>query len=260
MSMSAPTANHLAEPPFELPFPVPPATAGRSPVSLRALLCFLCFLSVGLPCHSQDAPDARQILNTVRMNQTAQNRSLRGSLRTGGKTIPFTLVSSPGSIRYEFTDPSLILQLRLGAKDSRLEEVTKGSVEKVTPARYNTRVRDTGITYEDLSLHFLYWQKAAVEGEQTMVLQKCWIVRVEPDSPAESQYSKVLLWIGKNNGALMQAEAYDRNGKVIRRFKVISGQKTGEGLWILKEMRIESMTGSPADRTPTYLEIDGVDK
>jgi hypothetical protein len=85
-------------------------------------------------------------------------------------------------------------------------------------------------------------------------------VRAEPDSPGDSQYSKVLLWIGKNSPALMQAEAYDSNGKVIRRFKVISGQKTEEGIWILKEMRIESMAGSPADRAPTYLEIDGVEK
>ena len=228
--------------------------------SFRTFLWSLCFLTAGLLCQGEDAPDARQILKSVRINQAAQNRTLHGALRTGGRTIPFLLVSAPGSIRYEFTDPPLTLQLRLGPTDSRLEEVTKGSVEKVTPARYNKRVRDTGITYEDLSLHFLYWQKAAVEGEQTMVLQKCWIVRAEPDSPADSQYSKVLLWVGKNNGALMQAEAYDGNGKVIRRFKVISGQKTDEGLWILKEMRIESMAGSAADRAPTYLEIDGVDK
>jgi Outer membrane lipoprotein-sorting protein len=255
MSMPAPTANHLAESLFgRRMFPYP---FSLFPVSL---LCALCFLTALLPCQSEDPPDARQILSAVRINQAAQNRRLHGSLRSGGRTVPFLLVSSPGSIRYEFTDPPLILQLRLGPKDSRLEEVTKGSVEKVTPAKYNTRVRDTGITYEDLSLHFLYWQKAAVEGEQTMVLQKCWIVRVEPDSPGDSQYSKVLLWVGKNNGALMQAEAYDSNGKVIRRFKVISGQKTDQGLWILKEMRIESMAGSAADRAPTYLEIDGVDK
>ena len=257
MSISAPTANHLAESPFgswRFRFPV---SAVRFSVFL---LCFLCFLKAGFLCRGEDAPNARQILNAVRLNQSAQNRTLRGSLRTGGRTIPFLLVSSAGFIRYEFTDPPLTLQLRLGAKDSRLEEVTKGSAEKVTPARYNTRVRDTGITYEDLSLHFLYWQKAAVEGEQTLVLQKCWIVRVEPDSPGDSQYSKVQLWISKNGSALMQAEAYDSNGKVIRRFKVISGQKVDEGLWILKEMRIESMTGSAADRAPTYLEIDGVEK
>jgi hypothetical protein len=225
-----------------------------------AWLFFLCCAVLVLPSRAEDPPDAHEILKAVRINQAAQNRTLHGSLRTGGRAIPFLLVSTPGSIRYEFTDPSFTLQLRLGPKDSRLEEITKGSVEKVTPAKYNTRVRDTGITYEDLSLHFLYWQKAAVQGEQTMVFQKCWIVRVEPDSPGDSQYSKVLLWIGKNSPALMQAEAFDSNGKVIRRFKVISGQKTEEGLWILKEMRIESMTGSAADRAPTWLDIDGVGK
>jgi hypothetical protein len=252
MNMTAPTANHLAEPAGGPMF--------YHAIFLRVFLCSLCFLGVFVPCRGEDAPDAREILKTVRINQSAQNRTLRGSLRTAGRTIPFRLVSSAGAVRYEFTDPPLVLQLRLGAKDSRLEEITKGSVEKVTPARFDTRVRDTGISYEDLSLHFLYWQNAAVQGEQTMVLQKCWIIRAEPDSRGSSQYSKVLLWIGKNNGALMQAEAYDANGKVIRRFKVISGQKTDEGLWILKEMRIESMPGGAAvDRTPTYLEIDGVD-
>jgi Outer membrane lipoprotein-sorting protein len=256
MSMSAPTANQLAESLFGRRMPRQALSGFR--VSL-CFLCLLCFWTAVPFCLSEDAPDAHQILNTVRINQAAKNRALRGSLRTAGRTIPFRLISSPGSIRYEFTDPPLTLQLRLGPKDSRLEEVTKGSVEKVTPARYDTRVRDTGITYEDLSLHFLYWQKATVEGEQTMVLQKCWIVRVEPDSSKDSQYSKVLLWVGETNGALMQAEAYDANGKVLRRFKVISGQKTKEGVWILKEMRIESMTGSDADRAKTYLEIEGVD-
>ena len=40
-----------------------------------------------------------------------------------------------------------------------------------------------------------------------------------------------------------------------------AGQKTDEGLWILKEMRIEWIgRGQSADRTPTYLEIEGVEK
>jgi hypothetical protein len=31
-------------------------------------------------------------------------------------------------------------------------------------------------------------------------------------------------------------------------------------LWILKSMRIESMTSARGDRTPTYLDISGVAK
>ncbi len=223
-------------------------------------------LALGILCLSRfaaadDPPDAHAILKTVRVAQAAQNRALTGELRNAGKTVPFRLTMSAGVVRYEFTAPPLTLQLRLGEHDSRLEEITKGGTEKITPARFDTRVLGTDISYEDLSLRFLYWPRATVDGEQTMVLQKCWIVRVEPASPKDSQYASVKLWIAKNSGALMQAEAYNDAGKFVRRFKVISGQKTDEGLWILKEMRIEWVgAGQSVDRTPTYLEIEGVEK
>ena len=65
------------------------------------------------------------------------------------------------------------------------------------------------------------------------------------------------LWISKNDGALMQAEAYDHDGRFARRFKVLSGQKTEDGLWMLKQMRIEAATPARRDDlSPTYLEID----
>jgi len=54
----------------------------------------------------------------------------------------------------------------------------------------------------------------------------------------------------------MQAEAFDAADKLSRRFKVISGQPIGDGLWILKEMRIESFGGRSKEPTPTYLDID----
>ncbi len=210
---------------------------------------------------ADETPDAHAILKTVRVAQAMQNRALRGELRNAGKTVPFRLSMAAGVVRYEFEAPPLTLQLRLGERDSRLEEITKGGTEKITPARFDTRVRDTDLSYEDLSLRFLYWPKATVDGEQTMVLQKCWIVRVEPAAANDSQYGSVKLWIAKNSGALMQAEAYNPAGKFVRRFKVISGQKTDEGLWILKEMRIEWVgRGQSADRTPTYLEINSVEK
>jgi hypothetical protein len=55
----------------------------------------------------------------------------------------------------------------------------------------------------------------------------------------------------------MQAEAYDRADRFARRFKVLSGQKTSDGLWMLKQMRIEAANAlRRTDFTPTYLEID----
>ena len=224
-----------------------------------ALAAVLCFAQPA--AHAEEEPNAQEILKLVRLNQAADNRALRGSVRTGGKSVPFRLSSTGNTVRYEFGAPPMTLQLRLGENDARFEEITDGQAARIKPARYDDRVRDTDITYEDLALRFLYWTRATVRGEQTMVLQKCWIVRVEPTVPGDSQYSKVDLWIGKKNGALMQAEAFGKDGKLARKFKVISGQPIGDGLWILKQMRIEAPTNERfGDRTPTYLEIDGVEK
>lgn len=167
---------------------------------------------------------------------------------------------SEGTVRWQFADPPQTLILRLGERDSRLEEIGKGGAQKITAARADDHVRESDITYEDLAMRFLYWRDAVVEGEQTMILQKCWIIRVQPPGKAGSQYRRVKLWIAKENGALMQAEAYGADDKLARRFKVISGQKTRDGLWILKQMRIESTAAAARkDRTPTYLEIEKPD-
>jgi len=223
----------------------------------RPALILAATLLVADRAPAQDAPDAKAILKTVRVAQAVQNRTVTGRLRTAGKSLPFTLKMDGNTVRWDFTDPPQTLLLHLGENDSRLEEIGSKGSTRIRGARLDDKVRDTDISYEDLSLHFLYWPDAVIEGEQTMVLQKCWIVRVRPPAKNESQYGMVKLWISKADGALMQAEAYDHADRFARRFKVLSGQKTGDGLWMLKQMRIEAANPlRRTDFTPTYLEID----
>ena len=209
---------------------------------------------------AEETPDARDILRTVRIAQASQHQVLHGRLRTRGKISPFRMVIDGPTIRYEFREPPQTIQLRLLDRDSRLEEITRDGSERVSAARFDDLVRGSDISYEDLAMKFLYWPRATVEGEQMMLLRKCWKIRVEPPAKNDSQYSRVMLWIDKDTGALMQAEAFAGAGKFARRFKVISGQKIG-GTWLLKSMRIEA-PGLPGekDRTPTYLEIEGAEK
>lgn len=226
--------------------------------AVKSRLLLLSAMCAGSLARAEEEPDAHTILRTVRLAQTTQNRTFNGRLRTAGKYVPFRLVAAGGLIRYEFSDPSQTLTLRLQERDSRLEESIGGSTTRVGPARFDAKVRDTDISYEDLALKFLYWPKAKVAGEQTMLLRKCWKILVEPGAQSDSQYSRAMLWIEKESGALMQAEAFDPAGKFARRFKVISGQKV-DGLWILKQMRIEATSsGRSKDRSPTYLEVEDV--
>ncbi len=228
-------------------------TAPHVKMRLIALLSL-----IGSPLiHAEETPDAEAILKTVRIAQSAQNRTLTGQLRTGAKKIPFTLKMDGSAIRWDFTDPPQALVLRLGEKDSTLEEVGASGPRKVAGARFDDKVRDSDVSYEDLAMRFLYWPNPEVDGEQTMLLTRCWIIRVHPPSANASQYGKVKLWISKVDGALLQAEAFNREDKLARRFKVLSGQKTEDGLWMLKQMRIEATGGGrSSDLTPTYLEIE----
>lgn len=215
-------------------------------------------LLLALAARAEDVPDAREILQTVRVAQGAQDRMLTGQLRTGPRKIPFELTMRDGAVRWEFFDPPQTLVLRLGEKASSLEEITPDAKGKVAAARYDDAVRGSDITYEDLAMRFLYWVDAKVEGEQTILLTKCWQLVLTPGRSA-STYSKVRVWVAKESGALLKCEAFGRDGKLARLFRVVSGQKTRDGLWILKSMRIESATTRPGgDATPSYLEIDAV--
>jgi hypothetical protein len=199
-------------------------------------------------------PPAREILESVRLRQAQQQMELQGQIREGATIVPFRLTQTGPVIRYSFSKPDEALQLRLGDNDSRLEEVTREGVEKVTPAQFDHKVRGTAVTYEDLALKFLYWPNARVTGENSISLRNCWKLELKAPN-RQSQYANVWLWVDKEGGALMKLEGYDWNGKLVKRFTVVSGQKI-EGRWFLKEMRIEEFdpsTGKAGART--YLEI-----
>ena len=199
-------------------------------------------------------PSAREILESVRLQQAQQQIELEGQLRENDKVIPFRLTQTGPVVRYSFSNPDEALQLRLGENDSRLEQVTREGVEKITPAQFDEKVRGTALTYEDLALKFLYWPDARVTGENSIRTRNCWKLELKAPS-RQSQYSNVYLWVDKNGGALMRVEGFDWKGQLAKRFEVISAQKI-EGRWFLKQMRIEEFApGTNKVQTRTYLEI-----
>jgi hypothetical protein len=219
----------------------------------RTLICLLALAMSST--FAAPFPSATDVLESVRVRQAQQDLELEGEIREGATVVPFRLTQTGPVIRYSFSKPDEALQLRLGDNDSRLEEITKSGVEKITSAQFDHRVRGTSITYEDLSLRFLYWQTGRVTGENMVRTVDCW--KLEMKAPSrQSQDSNVWLWVGKENGALMKMEAYDWNAKLSKYFEVVSGQKI-EGRWFLKQMRIEERDpGTGKVKTRTYLEIN----
>jgi hypothetical protein len=217
-------------------------------------LSFVIFLAVGSVLFAAAPPSAKEILDSVRMLESRQQIDLDGQLREDEKVIPFRLTQTGPVIRYSFTDPDQVLELRLGENGSRLDLVTDTGAEKFSPEKLGEKIRGTVVTYEDLALKFLYWPNARVLGDETVRTRSCWKLQVTADG-RDSQYWYVLLWVDKASGALMRMEGYDWNGKLAKRFEVISAQKI-DNRWFLKQMRVEEMrSGTNKVLARTYLEI-----
>ena len=188
------------------------------------------------------------------MRQAQQQIDLQGQLRQDALVVPFRLVQNGPLIRYSFSNPDEVLQLRLGENSSRLDIVTDNDTEKPVASRLSEKVRGTGISYEDLALKFLYWPKASVVSEQEIRTRKCWKLQLLAPS-RESQYGTIWLWVDKDSGALMRMEGYDWGGRLTKRFEVVSAQKI-DNRWFLKQMRVEELQpGTNHVESRTYLEI-----
>ena len=217
-------------------------------------LSFVISLAVGGALFAAAPPSAKEILDSVRMLESRQQIDLDGQLRENEKVIPFHLTQAGPLIRYSFADPDEVLELRLGENGSRLDLVTDTGTEKFAAEKLKENVRDTGITYEDLALKFLYWENARVLGDETVRTRSCWKLQVVAPS-RDSQYWNVVIWVDKASGALMRMEGYDWNGKLMKRFEVISAQKI-DNRWFLKQMRVEELQpGTNKVQARTYLEI-----
>ncbi|MBV8213038.1 MAG: outer membrane lipoprotein-sorting protein [Verrucomicrobia bacterium] len=198
---------------------------------------------------------AAQILNGIRLADISQE--LDGRLRKqDGTIIPFRLRAGGDELIFTFTNPTEVLRLTLDDNGSNLTLQAGDRERVISGARLNEAVRGTDITYQDLALRFLYWKNSRVEGEQNIRTFPCWMILLQQNNPSIA-YASVRVWVAKQSGALLRAEAFDGQSRLTKKFEVISGQKI-EGKWFLKQMRIERYdpaSGALASRT--YLEISG---
>ena len=192
-------------------------------------------------------------MRLVRLSYALQDSKLTGKLRDDdtGRQEAFTLTMSQMVIRFLFTNPKHVVHLDLAAEPPLLREVKPGGAAEVPMSQYGDKVRGFDLNYEDLSLRFLYWPKPKLMGEENVAIgQKAWKIRVTtPD--AKGPYGTVDLWIHQGSGGMAKMEGWDKQGRLIRRYKINSVQKVGE-THIPKEMRIESVdptSGKTSSRT-----------
>ena len=200
--------------------------------------CFI-FLSLVLSCTASSKPSAEELLHEARLRPTTHPITLAAEIRGAEEPLPLTFKIEKGQIEYQLHDPEETISLKLGANTSSLSETKKGASNLVTQEKRYQEIRNTGVTYDDLSLGFLYWPHPRFTGSQQLRGTKASIVELTPPAEDQDHYGSARIWIDQNSGAPLRMEGFDKNGNLLKRFEVISAQKIDD-LWTLKEMRIET--------------------
>ena len=201
--------------------------------------------------------DAESILREARLTPTLRPAVLEATIRDEDARTPIRIGLKDGVISYLFEGQDRELLLRLGGESTILSERIGGRTMPVTGAKLHDPVGGTGLSYQDLSLGFLYWPRPELKGEDTVGIRRCW--KIDLQAPAnEPVYGVARVWIDKEFGGILKIEAYDKTGLLLRRFQLISPQKI-DGLWILKQMRIEGFEpGKSGAVSRHYLEVSGL--
>ncbi len=199
--------------------------------------------------------DAASILRSVRAAQASMHETFQGKLRRGSRSLAYRMVIDGPVLRFEFPaaegkDPQTVV-IRSGSFDATLE--VRDAAGKLLSVRFHEEVAGMGISYEDLALRFLFWPGATLEGEERLMLSKCWKIRVKRPKASASAYEEVVLWVSQSNGAFLKSEAYGEHGVLVRRLTVRSVQTIG-GATALKQLRAESPNEGG---DPSYLDVEG---
>jgi len=227
-----------------------------------ALVCLGAAAPIALAQENKESPfgksldqlNAEEILRLVRYSYTLQDQEFDARLRKESGFIPFKLSLKPNYIRFRFDNPPQAVHLDTSAEQLILREVVEGSNAPVPVARYGEFIRGTDITYEDLSMRFIYWPSPQILGNELIKTRPSWKLRLKnPD--ARGPYSYVDVWIDKGSGGMIKLEGYshDAQPRLLKEFEVSHGRKIGD-IWIADVVRVRSFDKGEKQGT-TYLEI-----
>jgi len=104
------------------------------------------------------------------------------------------------------------------------------------------QVWDTGLTWSDLSLDFLWWEGAKVLERDRVKNRSAFVAEIR-SPPERPEIDTVKLWIDERALFIVRAELMDSEGKLLKRIEVDSIKKVREDFWMVKDLVILDRAG-----------------
>lgn len=214
----------------------------------------------------QTPRSADELLQHMRESMVVgqSDKDVLGSIRKGSQKIPFSLSPRGETIvfQYKQADAWQRFDVHIGDKKVDLLQVNNGKAVVMAPANYAKSIAGTDVTYEDLSLRFLYWKGGTIlpdSADSRIKGRDCYIVQVPNPTPGVGQFATVRMWIDKENGTVWQVDGYGTDGKLRKRFTITSVKRLSDGSWFFKQMKMEVRDPQSGRTTALdYLEMDDI--
>ena len=215
----------------------PPTTPGQEGQALAANLC------ARRP--AQDFNWEGVLSVKTRSGQVAQIPvTLEVKLEPGGWRDVYEASVTNGGFREKLViiheDPGVIRYLRArGRTGEPLGELAPVSAEQLCQS-----FAQTDFSLLDLGLDFFRWPGQAVVRKEIRRTRDCIILDSIPAAVSPAGYSRVRSWVDKEEGGVLDAEAYDYQQNLLKKFSVNKIAKVN-GQYRVKELEIRNLlTGS----------------
>lgn len=207
------------------------------------------------PLHAQQ-PDAEAMIRGIRLSATLQQMALDGNIRKDGqKDTPVQLFVEKNNMQFRLSNGERF-HIRMGDESAELLTVQdNGATQRFPDSRLVLPIGGTDVTYEDLTLRFLYWPGAKLEGEEKIDGEDCYRVRIN-NPGKQGAFGAVYVWVHKKYGAFWRIKAYGRNGKPIKQFQVSKVMQIpgGKG-YTIERMQISTLKEDERVASITYLDF-----
>ncbi|WFB36301.1 outer membrane lipoprotein-sorting protein [Kiritimatiellota bacterium B12222] len=98
-------------------------------------------------------------------------------------------------------------------------------------------VIDTGLTWSDMSLDFLWWPGAKALERDIVKTRSSVVLEIEAP-PGRDDVDMLKLWVDERALFIVRAEFYDAEGELLRRIEVDKIKKVNEELWMVQDLMI----------------------
>ena len=200
-------------------------------------------------CISSSLPAATEILAQVRENLPQDALRLKGQILSGGRLgkleracyieMFLELGGDPAIVRYKISDAfgTPIEQMTISMSEGCEAEFEYENGNPLRPAAApspNEFIRDTDVTWNDLSLLFLWRPDGRTVCEESLRGRDCYVIAFNRQGD-----ETIRVWIDRQMLMLIQMEELDNDGK-LRRQMIVKNIKKISDRWMIKNMEVRS--------------------